>query len=159
MIVDAAPETEPPGTSRIRSFAAQNDELDSVDAFVERVMAYNHRRDPQQVRGSIMHNLKQLPSGKWTWKYDRRLRRRDRNIGRDPETVKRLWGYVESLTCPTLVVRGGESDVVAQGTAGSMHERIPNGRLATVPGAGHLVPGDSPAGFERAVMEFLAELG
>ena len=56
-------------------------------------------------------------------------------------------------------MRGGESDVVAQGTASSMHERIPNGRLATVPGAGHLVPGDNPAGFERAVMQFLTDLG
>ena len=159
VIVDSAPETESPGTTRIRSFASQNDELDSVDAFVERVMAYNHRRDPQQVRGSIMHNLKQLPNGKWTWKYDKRLRTRDRNIGRDPESVRRLWGYVESLSCPTLVVRGGESDVVAEGTASTMHERMPNGSLATVPGAGHLVPGDNPAGFEQAVMAFLGELG
>ena len=56
-------------------------------------------------------------------------------------------------------MRGGESDVVAEGTASTMHERMPNGRLTTVPGAGHLVPGDNPAGFEQAVMEFLGELG
>ncbi len=159
VVVDSAPETERAGTSRIRRFASQDDELDSVDAFVERVMAYNHRRDPQQVRGSIMHNLKQLPSGKWTWKYDRRLRSPDRNMGRDPQTAQRLWGYVESLRCPTLVVRGGESDVLAMDTASSMHERIPNGRLTTVEKAGHLVPGDNPSGFEKAVMEFLGELG
>ena len=84
VIVDAAPETESPGTTRIRRFASQNDELESVDAFVQRVMAYNHRRDPEQVRGSILHNLKQLPNGNWTWKYDRRLRTRDRNIGPRP---------------------------------------------------------------------------
>ena len=38
---------------------------------------------------------------------------------------------------------------------------FPDGREATVPGAVHLVPGDSPAGFKRtvAVMEFFAELG
>ena len=159
VVVDSAPETERAGTSRIRRFASQDDELDSVDAFVERVMAYNHRRDPQQVRGSIMHNLKQLPSGKWTWKYDRRLRSPDRNMGRDPQTAQRLWGYVESLRCPTLVVRGGESDVLAMDTASSMHERIPNGRLTTVEKAGHLVPGDNPSGFEKAVLEFLGKLG
>jgi pimeloyl-ACP methyl ester carboxylesterase len=56
------------------------------------------------------------------------------------------------------VVRGGQSDVVAQDTAAEMVRRMPNGRLATVDGAGHLVMGDNPAGFERAVTTFLAEL-
>ncbi len=158
VIVDAAPQTERNGTSRIRQFTAQDDELDSIDAFVQRVVGFNSRRDPQQVRGSLAHNLKQLPNGKWTWKYDSRLRSPNRNIGRDPDTVQRLWGYVESLQCPTLVVRGGESDVLASDTAGAMHERIPNARLTTVEKAGHLVPGDNPAGFQKAVIEFLAEL-
>ena len=31
--------------------------------------------------------------------------------------VQRLWGYLDSLQCPTLVVRGAGSDVVALGTA------------------------------------------
>ena len=106
-----------------------------------------------------MHNLKQLPNGKWTWKYDKRLRSAGRRMGQDPEMSKRLWGYVESLQCPTLVVRGAQSDILALDTANGMHERIPNGRLATVEGAGHLVMGDNPTGFEKAVMGFLGELG
>ena len=70
----------------------------------------------------------------------------------------RLWGYLESLACPTLVVRGAQSDIIALDTAGNMHERIPNGRLATVENAGHLVMGDNPSGFERAVTGFLADI-
>ena len=79
-------------------------------------------------------------------------------MGKDAQTTERLWGYVESLQCPTLVVRGDQSDILALETAEGMHKRIPNGRLATVEGAGHLVMGDRPAGFERAIMEFLDEL-
>jgi pimeloyl-ACP methyl ester carboxylesterase len=56
------------------------------------------------------------------------------------------------------VVRGAKSDIVALDTAENMHRRIPNGRLATVEGAGHLVMGDNPSGFQRAVTEFLAGL-
>ena len=100
VVVDAAPQNMQQGTQNIRSFVQQDDELDSVDAFVERVLQYNPRRDPQQVRGSIMHNIKELPSGKWTWKYDRALRRPGRRMGSDPETEKRLWGYLETLQCP-----------------------------------------------------------
>ena len=158
VVVDAAPQNMQQGTQNIRSFVQQDDELDSVDAFVERVLQYNPRRDPQQVRGSIMHNIKELPSGKWTWKYDRALRRPGRRMGSDPETEKRLWGYLETLQCPTLLVRGGGSDIVAMDTADRMHQAIPNSRLATIDGAGHLVMGDSPSGFQSAVTDFLASL-
>ena len=158
VVVDAAPQNMQQGTQNIRSFVQQDDELDSVDAFVERVLQYNPRRDPQQVRGSILHNLKELPSGKWTWKYDRALRSPGRRMGSDAETEKRLWGYLETLQCPTLLVRGGASDIVAMDTADRMHKAIPNSRIATIEGAGHLVMGDSPSGFQAAVTEFLASL-
>ena len=155
VIVDAGPENMRSGSQNIRQFVQQDDELESVDAFVQRFIKYNPRRDPVQVRGSMVHNLKQLPSGKWTWKYDRLLRGPGRRIQEDPDTATRLWSYLERLTCPTLVVRGAESDIMAMETAGAMPERIPNGRLATVSGAGHLVMGDNPAGFEQAVTGFL----
>ena len=159
VIVDAGPENMRAGSTNIRNFVRQEDELDSVDAFVQRVLQYNPRRDPVQVRGSIQHNLRQLPNGKWTWKYDKRLRTPGgRRFQQDPEMTNRLWGYVENLACPTLVVRGAQSDIIALDTAGGMHERIPNGQLATVENAGHLVMGDNPAGFEKAVTGFLSSI-
>ena len=155
VVVDAAPQNMQQGTQNIRSFVQQDDELDSVDAFVERVLQYNPRRDPQQVRGSILHNLKELPNGKWTWKYDRALRSPGRRMGSDAETEKRLWGYIESLQCPTLLVRGGASDIVAMDTADQDapgHSQQPHsdhrGRRTPrhgrqplrLPGGGHRVP-------------------
>ena len=159
VIVDAAPENQRAGTENIRQFVQQEDEMDSIEDFVERVRKYNPRRSIEQLRGSLIHNLKQLPNGKWTWKYDKLLRSPRRRMGSNTDTTQRLWGYVESLKCPALVVRGGASDVVALKTAENMQRRIPNGRLATVEGADHLVMGDNPAGFEKAVTEFLRDLG
>ena len=158
VIVDAGPENQRAGSNNIRSFVTQEDELDSVEDFVNRVLKFNPRRAAEQVRGSLLHNLKQLPSGKWTWTYDKILRSPDRRMGGDPEMTKRLWGYIESLQCPTMVVRGENSDVIALETANDMHERIPNGRLVTVEKAGHLVMGDNPSGFLAAVNGFFAEL-
>ena len=158
VIVDAGPENQRAGSTNIRSFVTQEDELDSVEDFVNRVLKFNPRRAREQVRGSLMHNLRQLPSGKWTWKYDKILRSPDRKMGGDPEMTKRLWGYIESLQCPTMVVRGEKSDIIALDTANDMHERIPNGRLVTVEKAGHLVMGDNPSGFLAAVNEFYADI-
>jgi pimeloyl-ACP methyl ester carboxylesterase len=159
VIVDAAPENMRVGTENIRRFVQETDELDSIEEFVERVHRFNPRRPIEQLRGSIRHNMKQLPNGKWTWKYDKILRSPERKFGPNPELTARLWGYIESLQCPTLVVRGALSDIVALETAESMHKRIPKGKLATVEKAGHLVMGDNPAGFEQAVTTFLAEIG
>ena len=159
VIVDAGPENIGIGTQNIQRFVEQDDELDSIDAFVDRVISYNPRRDPIQIRGSIINNLKKLPNGKWTWKYDKILRSPGRmGQQQDPDTTKRLWNYVERLACPTLVVRGDRSDVIATETTDEMHRRIPNSRLAIVENAGHLVMGDNPSGFESEVTKFIEDL-
>ena len=62
VVVDAGPQNMRSGSQNIRNFVQLEDELDSVDDFVERVLRFNPRRDPVQVRGSILHNLKQLPA-------------------------------------------------------------------------------------------------
>jgi pimeloyl-ACP methyl ester carboxylesterase len=159
IIVDAGPENVRAGTQNIRNFVEQEDELDSIDAFVDRVIKYNPRRDPIQIRGSIVNNLKQLPNGKWTWKYDKILRSQGR-MGRpqDPEMTRRLWGYLENLQCPTMVVRGDKSDIIATETADQMIGKIPGGKLAIVENAGHLVMGDNPSGFEKAVTAFIESI-
>ena len=156
VVVDSAPEIISKGTKNIKNFIEQEDELDSIDAFVDRVIKYNPRRDPVQIRGSIVNNLKELPNGMWTWKYDKILRSKNRfGSHSNPETSKRLWGHLEQLKCPTLVVRGEQSDMVATDIANDMCARIPKSQLSVIQNAGHLVTGDNPSGFEKAVTIFL----
>ena len=159
VIVDSGPENLEKGSENIRNFVEQDDELDSVDDFVARVIKYNPRRDSVQIRGSIINNLKQLPNGKRTWKYDKALRSPGgRNRIMPPEFIDRMWCYLESLQCPTLVVKGDRSDVFSGDVANEMHYRIPGSALAVVENAGHLVTGDNPSGFEKAVTNFIKKL-
>lgn len=158
VVVDAAPENMAAGGQNIRRFVQGGDELPSVEAFVDRVLEFNPRRDRSQVRGSIRHNLKHLPNGNWTWKYDKLLRSSNRPLRGDDGLSERLWGYLGQLKCPTLVVRGSQSDIVATNTFEEMSRRIPLGRVVTVEKAGHIVPGDNPAGFQDAVLSFVDEL-
>ena len=69
-----------------------------------------------------------------------------------------LWQCLEAIQCPTLVVRGANSDVLAPEVFQRMLKVIPRCEDATVEKAGHLVPGDNPSGFLDALKPFLASL-
>ena len=73
-----------------------------------------------------------------------------------PETVD-LWEPLPRIRCPTLIVRGAESDILSPEIAKRMLEALPDGRLVEVAGAGHTVPGDQPDAFARAVRAFIEE--
>src|SRR6266480_4275083 len=72
VLIDAGPEVRRPGSRRIRDFVNGGAEPASLDAIIERALAFNPRRDPKILRRSLMHNLRQEPDGTWIWKYDRR---------------------------------------------------------------------------------------
>jgi pimeloyl-ACP methyl ester carboxylesterase len=56
---------------------------------------------------------------------------------------------------PTLIVRGGRSDYVADEDLPRMREQFPNSRVVTIDEAGHWVHADASSAFADAVMEFL----
>lgn len=66
------------------------------------------------------------------------------------------WAAYDAIACPTLVVRGAESDLLSRATAQAMTERGPKARLVEFAGVGHaptLVAADQVA----AVRDFLLE--
>jgi non-heme chloroperoxidase len=146
VVVDIAPEVQRGGVDNIRSFVAATDELDTFEDFVQRAHSFNPRRSLTNIRDRLRHNLKQLPSGRWTWKYDPQLR----NPARVGEGMGDLWAEVAKIHCPVLIVRGGESDILAPEVA-ARFGTIVGAEVRTVPGAGHSVMGDNPAGFLAAL--------
>ena len=48
-----------------------------------------------------------------------------------------LWAAYDQLRCPTLLIRGAESDLLSAETARAMTQRGPNARLVELPGIGH----------------------
>jgi pimeloyl-ACP methyl ester carboxylesterase len=154
IVVDVGPSIAPAGRERIRRFVESQQVFESFDEMVEYTLKYTRRlRTEQQVRGSLGHATRQLPDGKWTWKYDPRLRR-PRPLD-SAATEERIWAVLARIRCPTLIVRGAESDILAPETFERMHETVPGSQVAIVERAGHLVPGDNPAGFVEAVRPFI----
>ena len=48
-----------------------------------------------------------------------------------------LWQSYDRMTCPTLLLRGAESDLLSRATAQAMGERGPRARLHEFAGVGH----------------------
>lgn len=65
-----------------------------------------------------------------------------------------LWPMYEAVRCPTLAVRGAESDLLRRDTWLEMAERGPKARLAEIPGVGH-APMFMDDGQIAVVKEFL----
>ena len=159
VIVDASPQNMEQGAANIRNFVEQDDQVSSLEEFVERIHRFNPRRDPIHIRSSIVNNVKQLENGKWTWKYDKLLRKHGLpSSTQDSGITDKLWRSVETVICPTLVVTGAKSDIVSKQTLRRMIQRLQNGHESIVNDAGHLVMGDNPSGFEKAVSAFIANL-
>ena len=152
VIVDTGPQMRPQGEARIRQFRELPDELDSYQEFATRVQEYTGR-SPGQVLGALKYSIRQRPDGKWTWKYDKLLR----TPGNRPEswTPEKLWECLGCIQCPTLIIRGSESDIFFPEVLERMLQVIPQSTSAVVPRAGHLVAGDNPADFLKALCTLL----
>jgi esterase len=158
VIVDVGPELNLGGTQRIGDFIRDTPEAESIDAFIEKAMEFNPRRDPVLLRRSLHHNLRQLPNGKWTWKHD--PNRNSSNFDQDRDTrAQFINDSAAHITCPTLVLRGGRSDVLTDEGARKFAEALPNGRWMRVENAGHTIQGDNPRGLLDALIPFIREVG
>jgi esterase len=124
-------------------------EFDSVEEMVQRARENNQIASEDMIRHRIENNARQLDNGKWTFKYSP-----DAPRLWQPED---LWERLASISCPTLVVRGGLSNVLSPEVAEREAVAIPKGRLVTIEGSGHPVPMDRPAELESAVRAFLEE--
>jgi pimeloyl-ACP methyl ester carboxylesterase len=67
----------------------------------------------------------------------RRAKHGDLEFGGDFLLGVDLWPVWETIRCPTLVLRGAESDLLLDSTAKQMAERGPKARVVEFPGIGH----------------------
>ena len=116
------------------------------EAFAEAIES-NPIADPEIIKRRVRYSLKRTVDGRWTPKHTA-----DVPVYWRPEDLTET---ITTIRCPTLIVRGGESDVLSAEVAESMTASIPDCALVTIEGSGHSVPQDKPVEFEAAVREFL----
>lgn len=153
VLVDITPDLNIERSHHIRAFT-EPVELPTVEAFVERARAYNSRRPEELLRHSLRQNLREVPGGGWTWKYDP-ARMADADFAAMAEEHAALWDGLGRVTCPTVVVHGERSRIVTAAEAETFAAALPHGRAVHVAQAGHTVHGDNPRAFLAVLREAL----
>jgi pimeloyl-ACP methyl ester carboxylesterase len=151
VLVDIGPELSPKGVDVVHNFVVGNVEFDDLEDFLDNVAKYDRFRSREHIARTVKYNMMSRVDGKFVSKVDHR---RVPDPHDRPVELERL----ASLTCPVLVVRGAESEILEAEAAERFVAALPNGRLMTVPGAGHNVHGANTPGFLDAIGPFLADL-
>jgi pimeloyl-ACP methyl ester carboxylesterase len=153
VMVDIGPRIEPDGVDKIQAFMSlKPDGFNSLQEVADAIASYQpHRTRPRTLDG-LAKNVRLGADGKYRWHWDPRFRaiRRDLEKRRD-----RLEACARSLTLPTLLVRGGLSDVLSEEGAQEFLKLCPSAEYVNVTGAGHMVAGDRNDVFGTSVIAFL----
>jgi esterase len=156
-ILDAAPELDAAGLAEPSRQRSRGEVLATFDDFLRGAQRFLPDRPEVQLRYSLLHALKPLPDGRWTWKRDLRP-----TAALDPaERATRaaaLWLDLRAIRTPTLLLRGERSQLLSAEVASRVEREMPDARLVTIPRAGHNLHGDAPAAFANALNEFLSQL-
>ena len=149
------PETDPRGGKRIsQEIIDVPEEFDDFEAVVEYMLKQNRFASETVIRRRLQYATKELPNGKIGWRYDLAIREARRNPVPTPPQAD-LWPVLTRIPCPTLVVRGMETDLLTAEVAQRMVRELPKGQLVEIPNAGHMVFEDNPGDFITAVRKFL----
>jgi pimeloyl-ACP methyl ester carboxylesterase len=113
-------------------------DIDQADAFVRTIGAPFGKLSAAQWRHLTVHVTRPAADGGVEFAYDPGLAQPFREMwlaggGKDVE----LWPLYDGIRCPTLLLRGADSDLLSHATALQMSRRGPRARLVEIPGTGH----------------------
>lgn|SRR5574340_416462 len=110
--------------------------LGEAEQYVRRVSAPFGRLSDAQWGLLTRHVVRAQGDGRLAMHYDPGIAepfRKDMDGAKDVD----LWPVYDAINCPTLVIRGEESDLLTRDTALEMTRRGPQARLVEVPDVGH----------------------
>ncbi|MCO5397848.1 alpha/beta fold hydrolase [Ralstonia soli] len=153
ILVDIVPHTEPEGVARIHQFMSQQpDGYASLEAVAESIRQYRPHSKPRRNLQGLSKNVRLGEDGRYRWHWDPQFL-----AGWDgmKQRYERLSACARRLTVPTLLVRGGSSDVVSEAGVREFLGLCPHAEYINVTQAGHMVAGDRNDLFGRAAKDFL----
>lgn len=157
-LVDVVPRNNQAGVERIRSFLAAHPEgFESFDQAVQAVAGYKSSRSRPKDPSGLHRNLRTADSGRLVWHWDPNfLLQNDRAWTHGREEL--LVHAAQGLRVPTLLLIGGDSDIVDGRALDDFRTHVPQATVVVVPGAGHMVAADENDVFGTALLEWLVTL-
>ena len=154
VVNDVGPALEPAALSRIAGYVGADPRFDSFAALEAHIRAVSAPFGPLtdlQWEKLARTTAREMPDGSWRLKYDPGIAVPFRSQAAQGGDVWPLW---DAISCPTLVLRGAESDLLSPATAAAMRERGPRARIVEFAGIGH-APMLLDSGQIAPVVEFL----
>jgi esterase len=155
VVVDVAPEFDRANGGRVSQFISSPVRFRSLDEaanYVRETVPSSRLTSPQ----SLANSVRITDEGNLAWKHDPG----QFGSGGNAEQFRpqSMWAAVEQIGCPVLVLRGARSRVLSDEQAQVLADRVPDGRWARVPDAGHTIQTSNPRGLADAVDGFIASL-
>ncbi|MYM96800.1 alpha/beta fold hydrolase [Duganella vulcania] len=139
---DIGPVLAPAALQRIGDYIGQDlrfDTFDEAAKFIRDVSLTFGQHTEAEWHKLASDVLRQDKDGKWIRHYDMGLALPFRSA--TPESAAAdeamLWAAYDAIRCPTLLVRGAESDLLSAETAALMAQRGPKPALVEIPHVGH----------------------
>jgi len=153
VLVDIAPRWDDSGVEAMLSFMRQNPKgFETLDDAIESVRGFLPHRRRNGSGDGLTRNLRQGNDGRWYWHWDPAmlaLAEKSSNL------QSRLKSASRRLKIPTLLVAGGQSEMIGQEHIEEFLKLAPHAEQTTVEDATHMVAGDRNDHFMGAVTPFL----
>jgi pimeloyl-ACP methyl ester carboxylesterase len=137
VVNDVGPVLDAEAIVRIKSYVGTDPRFDSfatLEQHVRQVSAGFGPLTDAQWRRISETAARRLPDGTWTFRYDPAIAVPFREL---PDRPPDLWPVWDAIRCPTLLLRGANSDLLSRATAEEMTRRGPRARLVEFPQVGH----------------------
>jgi pimeloyl-ACP methyl ester carboxylesterase len=139
---DIGPTLDQTALQRIGDYIGQDLRFPSFEAaagFVREVSRSFGPHTEEQWHKLASDVLRQDQDGQWVRHYDMGLALPFRSATSETAEADQqaLWAAYDAIRCPTLLVRGAESDLLSHQTAAAMLARGPRPQLVEIPGVGH----------------------
>jgi pimeloyl-ACP methyl ester carboxylesterase len=149
----AGPEAAPEGGARIRANIGRPDVFASIDDALADARVWFPGADEGLLRHRVQHNLVPTADGELTWRTAPELR--DGTAPPDDFTADERWAAWRTVSAPTLLAHGADSDVETCPLVQDLRNARPDIEVVDSEGAGHAIPLDQPGPLAAAVGRFL----
>ncbi|MEP0510072.1 MAG: alpha/beta hydrolase, partial [Aurantimonas coralicida] len=126
----------------------------------EAAAAYLPNRRPSGSSKGLAKNLRRSADGRYRWHWDPAFIDGPNSVAMRRDAARTaMIAAAQALTIPTLLVRGGRSDMVTSAEIDEFRALVPAAEFVDIAGAGHMVAGDRNDVFGDAILDFLTRHG
>jgi pimeloyl-ACP methyl ester carboxylesterase len=164
-MVDVTPGVDHAKAEPIIAFVSGPEFFDDFASILARTIEHNPTRTESSLRRGVLHNARELPDGRWSWRYDPMRSWKRTPSGEDEKAsgattspspdFSALWDELAKIDVPVTLWRGARSGVVDDADVERFLEVQPRATVIVVEGAGHSIQGDRPVELARSIASML----